>query len=73
MRLASERSPEDFIELTLDSSEDPPVVLGRTQPEPRPPQPSPESVRPRRRRPDALTEEDVVEFVVDEITSLIER
>ena len=30
VRLASERSPEDFIELMLDTSEDPPVVLGRT-------------------------------------------
>ena len=30
VRLASERSPDDYVELTLDSSEDPPVVLGRT-------------------------------------------
>jgi hypothetical protein len=28
--LASERSPEDHIELSLDTSSDPPVVLGRT-------------------------------------------
>jgi hypothetical protein len=30
VRLASERAPDDFIELTLDTSVDPPVVLGRT-------------------------------------------
>ena len=73
VRLASERSPEDYIELTLDSSEDPPIVLGRTS-------------QSRGRRavtkerpvrdgvsPDALTEDDVVDFVVAEITFLIER
>jgi hypothetical protein len=30
VRLASERSGDDFVEVTLDSSVDPPVVLGRT-------------------------------------------
>jgi hypothetical protein len=30
VRLASERSGDEFVELTLDSSVDPPVVLGRT-------------------------------------------
>ena len=73
VRLASERSPEDYIELTLDSSEDPPIVLGRTS-------------QNRGRRavtkerpvrdgasPETLTEDDVVDFVVAEITSLIER
>ena len=73
VRLSSERSPDDYIELTLDSTEDPPVVLGRT------------SVSRGRRAvtrerpvregasPDALTEEDVVGFVIAEVTSLIER
>ena len=73
VRLSSERSPDDYIELTLDSTEDPPVVLGRT------------SVGRGRRAvtrerpvregasPDALTEEDVVTFVLAEVTSLIER
>jgi hypothetical protein len=73
VRLASERSPDDFVELTLESSEDPPFVLGRTS-------------QGRGRRavtrerpvrvdaaPDALTEEDVITFVLSEITSLIER
>jgi hypothetical protein len=73
VRLSSERSPDDYIELTLDSTEDPPVVLGRT------------SVSRGRRAvtrerpvregasPDALTEEDVVTFVIAEVSSLIER
>src|SRR4051812_9821371 len=30
VRLAAERAPDDFIELTLDTSTDPPSVLGRT-------------------------------------------
>ena len=30
IRLAAERSPEEFIELVLDDSSDPPAVLGRT-------------------------------------------
>lgn len=73
VRLASERSPEDYVELTLDSSEDPPVVLGRTS-----------SSRGRRavtkERPvragaaaDTLTDGDVVDFVVAEVTTLLER
>ena len=73
VRLASERSPEDYVELTLDSSEDPPLVLGRT------------SISRGRRavtkeRPvragaaaDTLTDADVVDFVIAEVTSLIER
>jgi hypothetical protein len=73
VRLASERSPDDYIELTLDSSEDPPLVLGRT------------SLNRGRRAitterpvregagPDTLTDDDVVTFVVSEIVSLIER
>jgi len=73
VRLASERSPDDYIELTLDTTEDPPVVLGRT------------NVSRGRRAvtrerpvregasPDVLTEEDVVDFTIAEITSLIER
>jgi hypothetical protein len=30
VRLVSERAAEDFVELTLDTSVDPPVILGRT-------------------------------------------
>jgi hypothetical protein len=73
IRLASDRSPEEFIELSLDDSSDPPTVLGRTS-------------RGRGRRmttterairdgvpiPD-LTEEDVLSFLLEEITALLER
>ena len=73
IRLASERSPEEFIELVLDDTADPPAVLGRT-------------TRGRGRRtisseravgggaPIAdLTEEDVLAFLLEEIIELLER
>ena len=73
IRLASERSPEEFIELVLDDSADPPAVLGRT-------------TRGRGRRtvsseralgsgaPIAdLTEEDVLAFLLEQIVELLER
>ena len=73
LRLASERSPEEFIELTLDDTSDPPAVVGRTS-------------RGRGRRMTAtervlgegkaladLTEEDVLAFLFEEITALVER
>ena len=73
VRLASESSPEDFIELALDSTFDPPTVIGR-------------SSRGRGRRlvaserpiKDAasigeLTEEDVLSFLITEISPFVER
>ena len=73
VRLASDRSPEEFIELSLDDTSNPPAVLGRTS-------------RGRGRRMTTseraigngvaiadLTEEDVLTFLLEEITSLIER
>ena len=72
IRLAADRSPEQFIELSLDDTSDPPAVVGRT-------------TRGRGRRmitserpigstPIAdLTEEDVLAFLVEEIVELIER
>jgi hypothetical protein len=73
IRLASERSPEKFIELVLDDTSDPPAVVGRT-------------TRGRGRRmisseraigggaPVAdLTEEDVLTFLLEEIVELLER
>jgi hypothetical protein len=73
IRLASERSPEKFIELVLDDTSDPPAVVGRT-------------TRGRGRRmisseralgggaPIAdLTEEDVLAFLLEEIVELLER
>lgn len=73
VRLSSERSPDDYIELTLDTSEDPPYVLGRT------------SVARGRRsitteRPvrdgvvvQDLTDEDVLDFVLAELPGLVLR
>jgi hypothetical protein len=73
VRLASERSPEQFIEIVLDDTSDPPTVVGRT-------------TRGRGRRmitseralqggaPVAdLTEEDVLTFLLEEIVGLVER
>jgi hypothetical protein len=73
VRLASERSPDDYIELTLDSSEDPPVVLGRTNLSRG--RRAVTKERPVREgaAPDALTDEDVVSFALSEVVSLIER
>lgn len=73
IRLARERSPDEFIELVLDDTSDPAVVVGRT-------------TRGRGRRTISseravgggapvgdLTEEDVLEFLLEEIVDLIER
>ncbi len=73
VRLASERSPEEFIELVLDDTSDPPTVVGT-------------DTRGRGRRmisseralqggaPVAdLTEEDVLAFLLEEIVGLVER
>jgi hypothetical protein len=73
VRLASERSPDDFIELLLDSSEDPPVVLGRTSLSRG--RRSVTRERPIRDRAAVadLTDEDVVSFVITELTPFVER
>ena len=73
VRLASESSGEDFIELSLDATVDPPVVLGRTS-------------RGRGRRLvtteralndgssiAALSEDDVLSYVVAELAPFVER
>jgi hypothetical protein len=73
IRLAADRSPEEFLELSLDDTSDPPAVVGRT-------------TRGRGRRlitaeraigggaPIAdLTEEDVLAFLLEGIVELIER
>ena len=73
VRLASESGGEDYIELLLDTSVDPPVVVGRTS-----------RGRGRRvntaERPvkesvpiDQLTEEDVLDFLVTELAPFLER
>jgi hypothetical protein len=70
VRLMSDRSTEDYIELTLDASGDEPLVTGRTG-------------RSRGRRvveseesigsPGALTENDVLSFVLKALEPLVER
>ena len=73
VRLASESSGEDYIELVLDTTADPPVVVGRTS-------------RGRGRRQIAserpvqedvpiedLTDEDVLAFLLRELTPFLER
>jgi hypothetical protein len=73
LRLASDRSGNDFIEIELDDSVDPPVVLGRASH-------SRGSRVIRTERPIApragvedLTDHDVLEFLLEEIAALIER
>jgi hypothetical protein len=73
VRLASDHAADDFIELSLDAAADPPVVVGRVS-------------RGRGRRNAtierpvkqdtpvaALTEEDVLEFLLSEIAPFVER
>lgn len=73
VRLASDRSPEEFIEVVFDDTSNPPSVLGRTS-------------RARGRNLTAterpirdgaaiadLTEEDVLAFLLEEIVTLVER
>lgn len=73
VRLASETSPEDFIEAAYDPAADPPTVAGRTS-----------RGRGRRgissERPlkegveiHALTREDVIDFLIAEIPPFVER
>jgi hypothetical protein len=71
IRLASERSQDDYIELALDTSEDPPVVLGRTSVSRG--RRSVTRERPLPRPVGDLTEEDVVDFVLAEIPTILER
>jgi len=73
VRLASDRSPEEFIELTLDDTSDPPAVLGRTSRGRGRRMTSTERVLGEGKTIAELTEEDVLTFLLDEITSLIER
>jgi hypothetical protein len=73
VRLASESSGEDYIEIGLDRTADPPLVVGRTS-----------RGRGRRQitaeRPvngdvpiEDLTDEDVLAFLLTELTALLER
>jgi hypothetical protein len=73
VRLASDRASDDFIELTLDSTQDPPAVVGiishgrgRRNVTRERPLPKGDAI-------DAISEEDVLEFVLAEIGPFVER
>ena len=70
VRLMSDRSSSDYIELTLDTSENPPCVMGRVS-------------RTRGQRvldaehavgtPETLTEDQLLEFLLRELEAFVER
>ena len=70
VRLMSDRAAEDYIEISLDTAGDVPCVMGQTS-------------RNRGRRvidseraigaPDALAEDDVLEFLLKELEAFVER
>lgn len=73
IRLAAERSPEEFIELSLDDSSDPPAVIGRSSRGR-----GRKTVTSERTLKDGaaiadLTDEDVLVFLLEQITWLLER
>ena len=73
VRLVSERSSDDFIELALDSTSDPPRVVGRaSRGRGRRNVTSERPVRDGAAVAD-LTDEDVLEFLLAEIAPLVER
>jgi hypothetical protein len=73
VRLASQKSQEDFIELVLDIDADPPQVLGRVSRGRG--RRSTSSERPLRRGTAIadLNEEDVLAFLIEEIVPFVER
>jgi hypothetical protein len=73
VRLASERSHEEFIEVALDDASDPPAVVGRTsRGRGRRMIQSERAVRERVAVAE-LSEEDVLSFLLAEITHFIDR
>ena len=70
VRLMSDRAAEDYIEISLDTADDPPRVMGQIS-------------RNRGRRvidaeraigaPDTLTEDEVLEFLLKELEAFVER
>ena len=73
VRLASESAGDDFLEIVLDSTVDPPLVAGHTSRSRG--RRSISSERPVREGagPADLTEEDVLQFLVEEIVPFVER
>ena len=70
VRLMSDRAADDYIEISLDTADDPPRVMGRTS-------------RTRGSRvidieraigaPDALTDEQLLDFLLKELEAFVER
>ena len=73
VRLAAESSGSDFIELSLDASLDPPGVLGRTSRGRGSRLVSTERPIKENTGIADLSEEDVLAFLMEEITGLVER
>ena len=72
IKLMSDKSSEDYIEITLDTSGDQPIVMGHTSRARG--RRVIESERPIAVKPVAnVTEEDLLEFVLKEIGPLVER
>ena len=71
VRLSSENASESYIELTLDPTDDPPAVLIRSNAG----RGRRAVTRERSLRKDiaTLTQDDVIEFVLDEIAPFVER
>lgn len=73
VRLSADGAPDNFIELVLDPTEDPPVVLARTNVG-RGRRAITRERALRKTTPIAdLTQDDVLEFVLDEMASFFER
>jgi hypothetical protein len=71
VRLTADAAPDDFIELTFDPSEDPPLVLGRTNVgRGRRSMTAERPVREATAVQD-LTDEDVLDFVMAELPRLL--
>jgi hypothetical protein len=73
VRMAPERSSDDFIEVALDSSRRPPVVVGRAVHTRGREVTSVERVIRERAAVSDLTDEDVLEFLLAEIGPFVER
>jgi hypothetical protein len=73
VRLASERSAEEFIELTLDDSADQPEVVGRVSRGRGRRMISSEMPLKPRTPIASISQEDVMDFLIEEIVAFIER
>ena len=73
LRLASDRGRDDYVELTLDTAADPPQVIGRISHTRGSRTDSREAPIKADTPPGALTDEDVLAFLLDALRPWIER